>query len=137
KKKLYVPLATLFCIGIGLFVLAYAARFKYEVIASRCVGCGDCYRVCKDDAVRIYKGKAVIDFEKCTSCALCIIYCPYQAVRKCDLPVPPEPAPAQVEETTEPETPAASEPEEYQESPDSQEEPVEDFDQESDEDFDD
>ena len=50
-------------------------------VLAKCVGCGQCFEVCKFDAIAIY-GKAYIDKEKCTKCYKCIRYCPIDALEK-------------------------------------------------------
>lgn len=47
-----------------------------------CVGCGQCTDVCPVSAIEIIGGKAVIDYEKCISCYLCIRECNYRAIKK-------------------------------------------------------
>lgn len=43
-----------------------------------CLGCGDCVRACKFDAIKIdtKQGIAVIDEEKCVGCGACVAMCP-------------------------------------------------------------
>lgn len=53
---------------------------KSVVISYRCIGCGDCARVCPTDAIRIVKGKAVVDTEKCIGCFLCSGVCFRRAI---------------------------------------------------------
>ncbi len=50
-------------------------------ILAKCVGCGQCFEVCKFRAIKIY-GKAYIDNEKCTNCGKCLKYCPIDAIKK-------------------------------------------------------
>lgn len=56
-----------------------------------CVGCGDCFNVCEFDAIRIVKGVAVIDRDKCVQCMKCINTCPKKIIE-----LVPYDAPAQV-----------------------------------------
>ena len=44
-------------------------------VRAKCVGCGQCFEVCKFDAITVY-GKAYIDREKCTKCGICHDICP-------------------------------------------------------------
>lgn len=45
----------------------------------KCKGCTNCMRKCPTEAIRIVKGKAVIDDDKCINCGECIRVCPYNA----------------------------------------------------------
>jgi uncharacterized Fe-S center protein len=54
---------------------------KPEVNSERCVGCGDCLRVCAHDAPTITNGKAIIDHDKCVGCGRCLAVCPKDAIR--------------------------------------------------------
>jgi len=45
-----------------------------------CIGCGKCERICKFDAIHVVDGIAVIDYEKCKSCGLCVKECPTGAI---------------------------------------------------------
>ena len=45
-----------------------------------CIGCGDCVKVCKFDAIHIIDGVAVVDEEKCTNCKKCIEICPKKII---------------------------------------------------------
>jgi heterodisulfide reductase subunit A-like polyferredoxin len=46
-----------------------------------CVGCGQCIKVCKYDAITIIGKKAVIDPSKCQQCGRCVKVCPYDAIQ--------------------------------------------------------
>jgi electron transport complex protein RnfB len=41
-----------------------------------CIACKKCETVCKFDAVHIENNLAIFDYEKCTSCGLCVKECP-------------------------------------------------------------
>ena len=41
-----------------------------------CLGYGSCARVCKNNAIRIENGVAVVDMEKCGGCEECVAACP-------------------------------------------------------------
>ena len=46
----------------------------------KCVGCGECFKVCIYDALRMKKGKSVIKDENCMGCGRCEKVCPNGAV---------------------------------------------------------
>jgi Fe-S-cluster-containing hydrogenase component 2 len=77
KKSLYT-ISILFVIAATVFVTARSVE-KTVINKSKCVGCGDCVRVCPVDAITVIRGKAVIDIEKCVGCKLCIQICSYGA----------------------------------------------------------
>jgi len=52
---------------------------KPKVIAEKCNGCGICVEICKESAIKILGGKAVIDFSKCIYCGECVRACPLEA----------------------------------------------------------
>lgn len=41
-----------------------------------CLGFGDCVRACEFDSVKVIKGLATIDYEKCVGCGACAKVCP-------------------------------------------------------------
>ncbi len=45
------------------------------IIADHCIGCGNCERACKHDAIRVVEGFAVPN-EHCVLCGYCAKYCP-------------------------------------------------------------
>lgn len=61
-------------------------------ITNACRGCmaRPCTLNCPRDAIRMEKGKAVIDTERCINCGICLKVCPYHAVVR--VPVPCEEA---------------------------------------------
>ncbi len=54
-------------------------RFRHE----KCVGCGRCALSCRDgghEALRMVKGKPVMDPTACVGCHLCVLVCPMGAI---------------------------------------------------------
>ncbi|ADI73196.1 4Fe-4S ferredoxin iron-sulfur binding domain protein [Methanohalobium evestigatum Z-7303] len=47
-------------------------------INDKCVGCGQCAAICKNDAIQVW-GKAKIT-QNCTNCKICSYYCPLNAI---------------------------------------------------------
>ena len=47
---------------------------------NRCVGCGECYRVCPASAITIANKKASIDKQKCIRCFCCQEFCPHGVI---------------------------------------------------------
>lgn len=45
-----------------------------------CLGCGDCVRVCEDNAIRIINGVANIDPTVCKACGRCVTACPRHVI---------------------------------------------------------
>jgi anaerobic sulfite reductase subunit C len=52
---------------------------KPSIVKEKCTGCGFCARACKDGAVQIVDGVAVIDYSRCLYCGQCIKACPKEA----------------------------------------------------------
>lgn len=53
---------------------------KPFVNEEKCIGCGQCIKICAHDAPKVTDGKAVIDHDKCVGCGRCIGICPMDAV---------------------------------------------------------
>ena len=46
-----------------------------------CKGCGECERICQNDAIHVVDGKAAIDEERCVVCGYCGLSCPNTALK--------------------------------------------------------
>jgi len=44
-------------------------------ISEWCIGCGECVRHCKQEALSLREGKAVLNKKKCVLCCYCGAYC--------------------------------------------------------------
>ena len=51
-----------------------------RVIQDRCIGCGQCVRICPKKAVRLIKGKAEFDLSRCIRCYCCHEMCQARAI---------------------------------------------------------
>jgi dihydropyrimidine dehydrogenase (NAD+) subunit PreA len=63
-----------------------APRTRSSIDPDRCIGCGSCYRACRDGGHRAIEWNAVdrkprVDEEKCPGCAQCMQVCPVNAIR--------------------------------------------------------
>jgi UDP-glucose 4-epimerase len=46
----------------------------------KCVACGECFKVCIYDGLKMVKGKAMVNQKNCIGCGLCEITCPNNAI---------------------------------------------------------
>ena len=51
-----------------------------SIDASRCMGCGKCYRLCRFDAIRGEEGEFSVDPLACEGCGVCYDHCPVKAI---------------------------------------------------------
>ena len=51
-----------------------------RVIQERCIGCGQCVRICPKKAVRLANGKAAFDLSRCIRCYCCHEMCQARAI---------------------------------------------------------
>jgi uncharacterized protein (DUF362 family)/Pyruvate/2-oxoacid:ferredoxin oxidoreductase delta subunit len=63
---------------VGKLARAYALR--PEVITERCVGCGQCEKVCPKKTVKVRNGKARFRYGDCIRCYCCHEMCPHDAI---------------------------------------------------------
>ena len=63
---------------VGKLARAYALR--PEVITERCVGCGQCEKVCPKRTVKVKNGKARFSYGECIRCYCCHEMCPHDAI---------------------------------------------------------
>ncbi|MBN1905376.1 MAG: DUF362 domain-containing protein [Deltaproteobacteria bacterium] len=54
---------------------------KSPVITEKCIGCGECRKICPKKAVNIVDETANIDYSKCIRCYCCQEVCPANAIR--------------------------------------------------------
>ncbi|WP_037373243.1 RnfABCDGE type electron transport complex subunit B [Anaerovorax odorimutans] len=46
-----------------------------------CIGCKKCEKICKFDAIHVINNLAVIDYDKCKNCKMCINECPVGVIK--------------------------------------------------------
>ncbi len=83
-KKAYLLLCLAGAALLMVLALASCDRVnitEYNIDAGSCSACGDCVRVCPNDAIYFdINSKARIDQSKCTRCGKCVTACPNSAV---------------------------------------------------------
>jgi pyruvate formate lyase activating enzyme len=55
---------------------------KTDVIKEKCVLCGGCVAVCRNNAITLTEDDLEIEEERCTGCKICIIFCPMDAMNE-------------------------------------------------------
>ncbi len=57
-------------------------RVTREICSHGCIGCKLCERKCPEQAITVINNHAVIDYDKCVNCGICVETCKVHAVRK-------------------------------------------------------
>jgi Fe-S-cluster-containing hydrogenase component 2 len=78
-KPLLLLIGLALCLCLTITTVANELGTKTVISKMKCVGCGDCVRVCPLHAVSVVRGKAYVDPEKCVGCRICVISCSYGA----------------------------------------------------------
>jgi len=58
-------------------------KFVRSVCENGCIGCKICEKKCPNEAVKVVKNLAVIDYERCVSCGTCVDVCPVKVIKRC------------------------------------------------------
>ena len=66
---------------LSSFFMAKALRSVPNLKKKECVGCGVCRDICPAKAIKIEKGKAIIDRSSCIRCFCCQEFCPKGAMK--------------------------------------------------------
>ena len=45
-----------------------------------CIACRKCEKECPHDAIHVVEMLAVVDYEKCTGCGICVDVCPQECI---------------------------------------------------------
>jgi len=61
-------------------ILKRMEGIEVKVNRDKCAGCGECFKVCIYDAIKMIDGKAMIDQETCLGCGRCERTCPNNAI---------------------------------------------------------
>lgn len=76
-----IPLAILLMLLLIAIACKQSTQAEYSIDSSVCNGCGECIRVCPNDAIHYdLNNKAVIDQTKCQQCGKCVLACPNNAI---------------------------------------------------------
>ncbi|MBW2090797.1 MAG: DUF362 domain-containing protein [Deltaproteobacteria bacterium] len=54
---------------------------KSPVVTDKCIGCGECEKICPKGAIMVNNGAAGLDYSKCIRCYCCHEVCPENAVK--------------------------------------------------------
>lgn len=60
--------------------LGIIATVTPRAIRPRCNGCGGCERTCREEAILVQEGRAVLHADRCVGCGQCIERCPYSMI---------------------------------------------------------
>lgn len=64
-----------------------AGKETREMCKVGCIGCKICEKKCPNDAIHVVDNLARIDYDKCTSCGICVAACPRKIIRDCNQPI--------------------------------------------------
>ena len=54
---------------------------KSPVMTNKCIGCGECKKICPRQAIKIVDDTAVVDYSECIRCYCCHEICPVNAIK--------------------------------------------------------
>lgn len=57
------------------------AKRTYSTCSAGCIACHRCEKACHFDAIHVIDGVAVMDYDKCKNCGLCVKQCPRNIIR--------------------------------------------------------
>ena len=58
------------------------AEFKGYQVTDKCIGCGNCQKVCPQNCIDLANGKAIIRQQNCLHCGACFEKCPVGAIKR-------------------------------------------------------
>jgi Na+-translocating ferredoxin:NAD+ oxidoreductase RNF subunit RnfB len=79
-RKLIIPVEPYRNVIIACASLAKGAVTN-RGCTTGCIGCGLCTKICPQDAIKVEKNLAIIDYSKCDNCGLCATVCPRHLIR--------------------------------------------------------
>jgi dissimilatory sulfite reductase (desulfoviridin) alpha/beta subunit len=69
------------CTSPMLNEIGIIGRIRGTRVPGQCTGCGTCVQYCKECAISIRRGAAVLDDAKCVQCGTCIRSCPFGLIQ--------------------------------------------------------
>jgi len=80
-KIILILLLTALLLSVVAIGCKKTTYVEYNIDRNSCNGCGECIRVCPNDAISFdAHHKAVIDQTRCTKCGKCVLACPNSAI---------------------------------------------------------
>ena len=72
------------CHEAGYLVSKNSGWRSSRPVISGCRGCTQCYLYCPDGAISMYGRTAVVDYDFCKGCGICVRICRFDAIRMGD-----------------------------------------------------
>jgi len=80
KMRISISACPYACTSPILNEIGIVGRVKPIRAPGVCTGCGQCADSCRENAIKVINGEAVVDDDKCFQCGICIEACPFNLV---------------------------------------------------------